>query len=229
LPDQVVERVVELRRKLKRCAVVIHAHCQLEQIAVSLSSVKRIIKRSGLLRPVSKWKRYRKYSKRPAVCSVGSLVQTDTVHFVHPISKKRRYVYTVIDLHSRLAYATISDGLSQGQAVNTVLTAEQIFGFRFKTVQSDHGPEFGKWFNDQLVASGINVRHSRVRRPNDNAHIERFNRTIQEECLGSYIPDSTTTETVTCILERWLDYYNNRRLHLSLECRTPSSVAKVVG
>jgi transposase InsO family protein len=228
LPTWVVERVIELRRTLNRCAVVIYAHCQLEQVPVSLTSIKRILKRYGLLRPVSKWKRYRRYSKRPIVMGRGDLVQTDTIHYVHPISKTRCYIYTVIDLYSRMAYAHYSTKLSQELAVQTILSARQSFGFNFKVVQSDNGPEFGKWFNDRLVSKGMAVRHSRVRRPNDNAHIERFNSTIQDECLGSYIPDGRQ-HLVASELARYLDYYNNHRLHLSLQCQTPASVAKVVG
>lgn len=37
-----------------------------------------------------------------------------------------------------------------------------------------------------LLLTCIAIRHTRLGRPNDNAHIERFNRTIQEECTGSY-------------------------------------------
>ncbi|MCL2174216.1 integrase core domain-containing protein [Candidatus Saccharibacteria bacterium] len=156
-------------------------------------------------------------------------MQTDTIHFVNPISKQRRYVYTVIDLRSRMAHAGISNKLSQGYAAKIVLEAEQLFGFKFKTVQSDNGPEFGKWFYDQLAKHDIQVRHSRVRRPNDNAHIERFNRTLQDEALGKYLPTRKTNKVVADELEDYLDYYNHHRLHLSLQCKTPASVAKVVG
>ena len=70
----------------------------------------------------------------------------------------------------------------------------------------------------------MTLRHSRVRKPNDNAHIERFNRTIQDECLGRYIPERIPLKTTKERLTAFLDYYNNERLHLGLQCSTPMEV-----
>ncbi len=43
------------------------------------------------------------------------------------------------------------------------------------------------YFEDRLTSQGISIRHTRLGRPNDNAHIERFNRTFgKEECTGKY-------------------------------------------
>ena len=64
-------------------------------------------------------------------------------------------------------------------------------------------------------------RHTRVRRPNDNAHVERFNRTLREECLGNYIPTRETLEQTQQRAEQYLDFYNNGRLHLGIQFMTP--------
>ncbi|MGH7926701.1 MAG: integrase core domain-containing protein, partial [Candidatus Binatia bacterium] len=53
--------------------------------------------------------------------------------------------------------------------------------FPFVLLQSDHGSEFSQKFTLEV---GVTHRHTRVRTPNDNAHLERFNRTIQEECFS---------------------------------------------
>lgn len=53
-----------------------------------------------------------------------------------------------------------------------------------------HSLEFSRYFEMKLENRGIKVRHTRLKRPNDNAHIERFNHTIQEECTGSYYIES---------------------------------------
>jgi putative transposase len=103
-----------------------------------------------------------------------------------------------------------------------VLVAESKFGFSFRVVQADNGAEFGKLFRERLEASGKRrLRHSRVHRPNDNAHIERFNRTLREECVGHYMSSNRTIGQVQRQLDRFLDYYNNERVHLGLECQTP--------
>ena len=224
LATEVVERIRAIRSRYGRCGAIVHAHCRREGIAVSLASVKRVLKRLGLLRPVSKWKRYRMPVSRPAATSPGSLLQADVVHFVHPISKQRTYLYTLIDLHSRWAYAQLADRINQRRSWRFIQEAQRAAPFAFRAVQSDNGGEFGKWFHDTLRDHGMTLRHSRVRKPNDNAHIERFNRTIQDECLGRYIPERIPLKTTKERLTAFLDYYNNERLHLGLQCSTPMEV-----
>ena len=72
-----------------------------------------------------------------------------------------------------------------------------------------------------LRANGSAVRHSRVRRPNDNAFIERFNRTIQEECTGSSSPIAMELQSKVLT---YLAYYNDERLHLGIQCQTPGEM-----
>jgi transposase InsO family protein len=77
-------------------------------------------------------------------------------------------------------------------------------------LQSDHGPEFGNWFVTQTLKSH---RYTRIGKPNDNAHIERFNRTLQEECLDK-IPRNV--RSINFHLKKYLSYYNNQRIHLGI-------------
>lgn len=76
-------------------------------------------------------------------------------------------------------------------------------------------------FEDRVKSGGRIVRHTRPHRPNDNAHIERFNRTIQDECLGRYWNLKDTVETLNGKLAMYIDLYNNHRLHSSIEYKTP--------
>jgi transposase InsO family protein len=81
-------------------------------------------------------------------------------------------------------------------------------------IQTDHGAEFSTWFTHCLITMKIAHRHSKIRKPNDNAHIERFNRTVQEECLDQtahIIPEFRKA------LKIYLPYYNNERLHIGFE------------
>jgi transposase InsO family protein len=229
LVAEVVNRVLELRQQLRRCAEVIWHHLKLEGIAISLSSVRRILARHHQYdRPKYTKKLYRKNLRRPKAERPGDLVQIDTVHLVDPNRHTRKYVYTVIDLCTRMAYARVYDKLRQAAAVETVLIARSQFGFQFKLVQSDNGAEFGRYFKEQLERQGILLRHSRPHRPNDNAHIERFNRTLRQECIGQYMSDTKTLDYVQSKLDTFLDYYNNERVHLSLECQTPREYLGVV-
>lgn len=159
--------------------------------------------------------------RRPVVNKPGELVQTDTVHYICPRTKRRRYVYTVIDLYTRMAHAEVHNRILPGLAADVIQRAEANFGFQFAMVQADNGPEFGRYFTQVLTTKNIAVRHSRLGRPNDNAHIERFNRTIQDECLGNRLTYKTTNKQVQARLTAYLDYYNYERVHLGIQLQTP--------
>ena len=55
-----------------------------------------------------KKRKYRRNEKRPMPTAPGELVQIDTVHYVNPLDRSKIYIYTVIDLYSRMAYAKAS-------------------------------------------------------------------------------------------------------------------------
>ena len=218
LAPETVAAIVAERLAHGRCAEVVRATLAKRGLSVSLSSVKRTLRRQELIAPKSKWKRYRPPVARPPADAPGSLVQTDTIHFVDWYTKQKFYLYTAIDLHTRMAYAAVHDRLSQRWSYQTLLEARSLFGFGFQTVQADNGPEFSRWLGDMLSSKGMQLRHSRVRRSNDNAHIERFNRTIQQECLG---PRPQCGQVTQARLDAWLRYYNHDRLHLGIELQTP--------
>lgn len=132
----------------------------------------------------------------PTATKPGELVQVDTIHYICPVTYKRRYVYTVIDPHTRMAYAEVHSRILPGKTTQVIDNAQALFGFTFAMAQTDNDPEFGRYFAQRMTSQDITVRHSRLCRPNDNAHIERFNRTIQEECLGSRLAYKTKNHQV---------------------------------
>ena len=223
--EKIVALVLKTRDKLKRCAEVVWDHLQrVLGIAISLSSVRRILRRHHCFDGARKPRVKRDNPRRPHVTAPGELVQTDTIHHVDPWTGRRLYYYTVIDLYTRMAYAMVSTRILPGQAVAAVLAAQRAFGFTFAMVQADNGPEYGRYFEDQLRRQGISIRHSRLHRPNDNAHIERFNRTIQEECIGSHWRRSVPLRRQQQKIDEYLDYYNNERVHLGIQLRTPTQM-----
>ena len=224
IPEPIVELVLSLRQLLKRCAEVVwHYLVHDNGVTISLSSVRRILKRHQYVN--GRKKRVRPDNpRRPLVTKPGELVQTDTIHYVDPFTKRRRYVYTVIDLYSRMTYAEIHSFIRPSIAAKAILRAQDEFGFSFIMVQADNGPEYSRYFEDYLLRRGIPTRHSRLHRPNDNAHIERFNRTIQEECLGRYLDFRIANQQTQAKLNNYLEFYNTKRVHLSLQYRTPQEM-----
>lgn len=214
LSKELVWKIYNKRLLIKRSAEVVHQELINEGVLVSLSSVKRTLDRMGLLKKRSPWKRYHPPVLRPDVERQGDLVQVDTVHLLTP-EGRRVYVFTLLDVFSRWAYARAYEKANTGTVLRFVQRAQRHASFRFRTLQSDHGSEFSQWFTERVV---VGHRHSRVRRPNDNAHLERFNRTIQEECLEQ-VP--RTVKDLNSALSKYVPYYNGKRLHFGLNLRTP--------
>lgn len=221
---QVVATVLSVRAQLKRCAEVVWRHLvTVLDVSVSLSSVRRILTRAGVA--VGRKKRVRPDNpRRPHVTRPGELVETDTIHHVDPTTGKRLYYYTVIDLCTRMTHVTVAPKLGPRLAARVVLEAQQSWGFTFAMVQSDNGPEYSRYFEQVMRSHNITTRHTRLHRPNDNAHIERFNRTIQTECIGHYWNRSVPLQSQRDTLTAYLDYYNTKRVHLGIQLRTPSEM-----
>jgi hypothetical protein len=116
--------------------------------------VRRILRRTVLTEPEKN--RVRPDNpRRPHATKPGELVQTDTIHYICPTTKRRRYVYTVIDLY--MAMRKLLPGLAAG----AVLRARETWGFPIAMIQADNGPEFGRYFAQVMTGHGIAVRHSR--------------------------------------------------------------------
>ena len=217
LSSDLVWKIFHQRIKTRRCSEVVHQELLNQGIVVSLSSVKRTLDRTGLLKKRSPWKRFHPHVDRPYVLKAGDLVEIDTIHLMVD-EKKRIYVYTLIDVHSRWVYARAYEKINGRTSLEFVREAERHASFKFNMLQSDHGPEFGKWFVTQIQK---NHRYTRIGKPNDNSHIERLNRTLQEECLDKVPRD---VRKLNEALKKYLHYYNNERLHMGIKFKTPTQL-----
>jgi transposase InsO family protein len=214
LKNELVWKIFHQRLKTKRCAEVIHEELKLQGVGVSLSSVKRTLDRTGLLKKRSPYKRYHPHQERPHAKQPGDLVEIDTIHLMID-EKKRIYVYVLIDTYSRWVYAKAFARIGGRPSLKFISEAQKNASFNFKMLQSDHGPEFGDWFVEQVKK---NHRYTRIGKPNDNAHIERFNRTLQDECIDR-LPRNV--RIINQHLKTYLRYYNTKRLHMGISLRAP--------
>ena len=203
-----------------RCGAVIQKELENEGIKVSVSTVNRVLDRHGLLKKKSKWKRYWRNTPRPVPDNPGDLVELDTIHF-RPFWYRNDpttwYVYTGIDINSRIGFAEATDRISPGPSLNFVKNIQLDSSFKINCFQTDNGQEFGRYFTLNL-----STRHRKIRKrkPNDNAHIEKFNRTLQEECINK--ANFNTIEELNQCLKDYMDHYNNRRLHMGINLITPT-------
>ncbi|MBU1074725.1 DDE-type integrase/transposase/recombinase [Patescibacteria group bacterium] len=221
LKSEVIQTIIKQRLKHNRCSEVVHQELVNQGINISLSSVKRTLDRHGLIKKKSPWKRMHKYIECPEVVKPGDLVQLDTIHLMEDI-KSRIYIYTLIDVFSRWTYARAVARISAGNSLKFVKQAQHQASFDFKYLQSDNGSEFSQHFTERVK---IKHRHSRVRKPTDNAYVERFNRTLQEELVDRLPRD---IELINKRLKGYLRYYNNERLHLGLDLKTPQQWCQAI-
>lgn len=222
LKAEIVEAIIQKRIGRRRCGQVIYQELKREGVFVSLSSVQRTLGRCGMLKKRSPWKAPPDATERPKPAFAGALVEMDTVHRILP-DGSRLYIYTLIDLYSRWAYAEVSARMRTMDSTRFVERAIEAAPFTIVLLQTDHGAEFKSAFRAFLGRHHIQHRYIRVRQSNDNAHIERFNRTVQEECI-----DGTphTLFHLRQALATYLPYYNGERLHMGLNYQTPQEVLR---
>lgn len=225
LDRTIIDRIIALRAARGRCAEVLHAHLRKEGVAISLSTVKRTLAREGLLRKRSPWKHTHQPGVRPVPETPGILVEMDTVHLWES-RWRRTYVLTLVDVYSRWASAWAVPRLTAPAAVRAVARAREQASFPFTCIQTDHGLEFSTHFTRRLQVWAIRHRHCRIRKPNDQAHIERFNRTLQDELRSDIIRYRTNLPMLNHSLQDYLAYYNTERLHLGIGCQTPTEVLR---
>ena len=159
LSDRVVQKIMELRRERNQCAEILHHRLVKEGILVSLSSVKRTLRRHGLSR-YSKWKKWHVYPPRPLAQKPGSLIQIDTIWDGQ--TRDRLYAYTLLDVCSRWAFSVPASRINTHSSLAFVRAAQVASPFPFRVLQSDHGQEFSLWFTQRLRERDLVHRHSRV-------------------------------------------------------------------
>ena len=148
----------------------------------------------------------------------GFLIQVDTV--VIYWNHLKRYIVTGIDKYSKIAFARMYEKHSSYNSRDFLYRLNYLLDGKIENVQTDNGSEFLKHFDQACTKLHINHYFSRNHTPKDNAVLERFNRTIQEEFInqGNFDLD---TERFNRNLTEWLVEYNFRRPHQSLDYIAP--------
>lgn len=149
---------------------------------------------------------------------LGHLIQVDTI-VLHLFGLKR-YILTAIDKYGKLAFARVYKNPSSFSASDFLRRLNYLLDDQITNIQTDNGSEFGKYFERACQELKVNHYFSRTRTPKDNAVLERFNRTLQEEWLnqGNFYP---SISTMNQHLTDWLIFYNFKRRHHTLGNLSP--------
>jgi putative transposase len=103
-------------------------------------------------------------------------------------------------------------------AERVIRVLEQVVAWRGQpqALRLDNGPEFlAERFADWCTKRGIALRYIQPGKPNQNAFVERFNRTFRHEVLDAYVFE--TIDQVREISAQWMQEYNEERPHDTLD------------
>jgi transposase InsO family protein len=125
------------------------------------------------------------------------------------------FVHTVVDDHSRVAYAEIRDDEKAATAIDVLRHAVAWFAARGVTVQrvlSDNGSAYKSFaWRDACTELGITAKKTRPYRPQTNGKVERFHRTLTD---GWAIARHYNSEQARRkALPAFLHHYNHHRPH----------------
>lgn len=128
--------------------------------------------------------------------------------------------FNVIDDFNRECLAIEIDTSITGKRLIRVFERLRLERGLPDVLRVDNGPEFlSGEFVAWAEAAGIIIQYIQPGKPNQNAFIERFNRTYREEVLSLYL--FRNMKEVREITYWWRNDYNELRPHDALEDMTP--------
>jgi transposase InsO family protein len=135
------------------------------------------------------------------------------------------FVHTVLDDHSRVAYAEIHDDETAATATAVLRNAVIWFAARevlVKRVLSDNGSAYrSHLWRDTCAELGIAAKRTRPYRPQTNGKIERFHRTLADGWAFRRLYRGESQRRRA--LPGWLHEYNHHRPHTAIGRRPPIS------
>lgn len=148
--------------------------------------------------------------------------ETWSMDFMHDqLANGRKYrLFNVIDDYNREGLGIEIDFSLPAERV--IRSLEQIIEWRGKpkTIRCDNGPEYISgavltWAEKR----GIRIDYIQPGKPQQNAYVERYNRTVRYDWLAQYLFDDL--EEVQTYATQWLWIYNQERPNTALGGITP--------
>jgi putative transposase len=161
--------------------------------------------------------------EKPLPLSVPTTINTSwSMDFMHDsLSNGRAYrLFNVIDDFNREALGMEID--FSLPSLRVIRTLNQIIEWRGapQKIRCDNGPEYiSHTLKHWAEQRGICIEFIEPGNPQQNAYIERYNRTVRYEWLGQYLFDSL--DEVRDVATRWLWTYNHERPNMGIGGITP--------
>jgi len=238
----ILEEMERLRKKHYRLGKLkikplLDRYCQKHGLKTpSVSLIGKIIKRHNLFfqrpafgyhdpgRKKPQFKKKERVKKAPKP-EEGGYIQGDTVEIITS-DWLRRYTISFIDVRLKIGYSKTFTGKLSRYALECFKEFEKFLPktVKIKAVQTDNGSEFEGEFERHLEKKQIKHLWTYPNCPKINSVIERYNRSIQEEWINSYLDEIDDPKQFNKRLREYLYFYNNQRVHESLGLKTPAQV-----
>lgn len=237
---RVKERVIELRKKTKKCALKLHWQLEKEGVILHKNTVQKIIKVEGLVRKYRVRKLRYKYIKVPLL--PGELVEIDVKFVPETVENKRYYQFTAIDCASRWRYLEIFDDYSNTSSLLFLRQVLKKAPFRVRAIKTDNGSHFTNRYTGydkssdplhpklhafDLLCQEKNIIHYLIDpgKPAQNGKVERSHRSDQE-----IFYERNRFENIADLKKKiriWNAAYNNLE-HCGLNGKTPNEMLQLL-
>jgi putative transposase len=180
-----------------------------------LLKLEKRIERSGSGRKFVKFRKVK--TSRPFEC-----LEMDIKMVWIPKAGKNAYLLSIIDVHTR---KILKDYFSFSIKQDKVITflSEVFLDYQYPqsvVIRSDNGSQFiARSVREYLGIIGVQQEFTHVATPEENAHIEAYHGILKKEVFTRV--DYRTFGEIEIILKRYVDFYNNTRLHGLLGRITP--------
>jgi len=227
--DTVVASVKEiLRHEFIDCGYrLMTAYLKRDGYLVNHKKLYRIMKEEGLLKPGNridrsgsgrKFVKYRKViTTRPMEC-----LEMDIKMVWIPDLGKNAYLLSVIDVHTRrILKDYFSFNIKQDQVIELLSLLFEQYDYPLNVViRSDNGSQFiAIKVREYLGLIGVQQEFTHVATPEENAHVEAYHGILKKEVFTRF--DYRNFGEIEQILKRYVEFYNNGRLHGLLGRITP--------
>ena len=237
---RIKERIIELRKKTKRCALKLKWHLEKEGITIHKNTIQKIIKKEGLTRKYRVRKLKYKYIKVPL--ERGELIEIDVKYVPDIVENKRYYQFTAIDCASRWRYLKIYDDYSNFHSMRFLKKLIKVAPFRIRAIKTDNGSNFTNRYTGYLKSADpinpklhqfdvmcqkYNIIHYLIDpgKPQQNGKVERSHRTDQEMFYERN--KFKTLKELETKLNIWNEEYNSLE-HCALNGKTPNEMLELL-
>ncbi|WP_267901024.1 IS3 family transposase [Cohnella endophytica] len=173
----------------------------------------------------------RRLPKNHLVTGPNQLWQADIKYGYVTGRERFFFVFSIIDVFDRVVVGQYRGHACEAKhVVQTLVTAlRQRVGETapFPIVRTDNGPQFlSVLFGDTCEA--MDITHERIppRTPNMNAYIESFHSVLEDNLFSKVA--FMTFEEAYFELDKYMNFYNNRRMHGSLRRMPPARFSEWV-